>query len=552
MSASRKFPSRLKQAALYARVSTEEQTKGLYPSCDSQIEELEAYCRAQGWEIHVAIKDEGYSAGSLKRPGLARLRRLIETRQVDVVLCTWYDRFTRSREFYIIDKELKTHNVNFLTLHDRADRATASGRFMEMMLVAAKTYEREQTGEKVRSKMRQRAEKGMWNGGAVPFGFTRDLQTQIMLPDPAQSKVVNQLFRVYVKTRSDFAVRDWLKNHQVPTRQGRPIWAVSTIRNLLCNRRYIAEIEVNRHNKGVDDLPEAERYRIVPAPHAPIVPVELFELAQAIREEKAQGHPDQQQRLHKSRNYGRSKCGRIYPLQGILTCGHCGSPMTTHYVHHKAGRKWRTDAYICYYVCSWYHRYGTNCDHRNRILARTAEAWVLERVQGLVGTDNVIEQAVEQARFNSQSALQPQQDELALTRAALDANQKEIDTLVNTITSGTTSGALLGFLNQRAQELQFQREQLQAEQRRLVQELSPLENHFDAAAFRSVLRNFAGLLAAAEPEELQQLLRLLVRRVDWKPDGRHQVQFYTLPLPPTRGGKVGFELNVRSGTPRGI
>jgi DNA invertase Pin-like site-specific DNA recombinase len=29
------------RVALYARVSTEEQTKGLYPSCDSQIEELQ-------------------------------------------------------------------------------------------------------------------------------------------------------------------------------------------------------------------------------------------------------------------------------------------------------------------------------------------------------------------------------------------------------------------------------------------------------------------------------------------------------------------------------
>lgn len=81
---------------------------------------------------------------------------------IDGVICTWYDRFTRSRDFYLVDREFKTHNVDFVTLHDRA---TASGRFMEMMLVAAKTYERQQTGEKVRSKLRLRREKGMWNGG---------------------------------------------------------------------------------------------------------------------------------------------------------------------------------------------------------------------------------------------------------------------------------------------------------------------------------------------------------------------------------------------------
>ncbi len=74
-----------------------------------------------------------------------------------------YDRLMRTRDFYILDKEFTTHNVEFITLHDPTDRRTASRRFLETMLVAAKTYEREQTGEKVRTKMRMRAEKGLWN-----------------------------------------------------------------------------------------------------------------------------------------------------------------------------------------------------------------------------------------------------------------------------------------------------------------------------------------------------------------------------------------------------
>ncbi|MDQ3815424.1 MAG: recombinase family protein, partial [Armatimonadota bacterium] len=173
-----------RRVALYARVSTQEQTQGQYPSCDSQLEEMEAYCKAKGWQVQEPIRDEGYSAGSLKRPGLTRLRWLVENDEIDGVLCTWYDRLTRSREFYILDKEFRSHQVDFITLHDPADRNTASGRFLEMMLVGAKAYEREQTGEKVRTKMRMRAEKGMWNGGLVPFGFLRDLETQIIYPDP--------------------------------------------------------------------------------------------------------------------------------------------------------------------------------------------------------------------------------------------------------------------------------------------------------------------------------------------------------------------------------
>ena len=178
---------------------------------------------------------KGHSAGSLKRPGLTRTRFLVESGQVDGVLCTWYDRLTRSREFYVLDKEFRTHNVEFITLHDPADRNTASGRFMEMMLVGAKAYEREQTGEKVSIKMRMRAEKGMWNGGQVPFGFVRGAD-HVLSPDPERLELLVQIFEIYVKSASDFAVRDWLKAHQILAPGGASVWAVGTIRDLLLNR----------------------------------------------------------------------------------------------------------------------------------------------------------------------------------------------------------------------------------------------------------------------------------------------------------------------------
>ncbi len=59
------------------------------------------------------------------------------------------------------------------------------------------------------------------------------------------------------------------------------------IRCILTNRRYIAEIEINRQNKGLEGLPELEQYRVARAPYEPMVPVELFEFAQTIRRENA-------------------------------------------------------------------------------------------------------------------------------------------------------------------------------------------------------------------------------------------------------------------------
>lgn len=95
-------------------------------------------------------------------------------------------------------------------MHDPADRNTAAGRFMEMMLLGAKAYEWEEAGEKVRTKLRMRAEKGLWNGGQVPYGFSCDA-SRMLQSGPKMAKLIPQFFQVYVDTRTDFVVRDWLK-----------------------------------------------------------------------------------------------------------------------------------------------------------------------------------------------------------------------------------------------------------------------------------------------------------------------------------------------------
>lgn len=92
------------------------------------------------------------------------------------------DRLTRSREFCILDHEFQTHGVEFITLHDAANTRIVAGHFMESMIVAAKTYDRDQTSEKVRIKMRMRLEKGLHQGGLVPFGFSCDPETKMLHP----------------------------------------------------------------------------------------------------------------------------------------------------------------------------------------------------------------------------------------------------------------------------------------------------------------------------------------------------------------------------------
>lgn len=452
------------------------------------------------------------------------MRWLVQSGQIDGVMCTWYDRLTRSRDFYTLDHEFRANDVKFITLHDAADTRTAAGRFMESMIVAAKTYDRDQTSGKVRTKMRMRLEKGLHQCGLVPFGFTMDAETKMLHPDPEQVKVIEQIFRVYIETSSDFAVRDWLKTHRVLSPRSAPLWQVSTLCDLLSNRRYIGEIEINRANKGLPDLQESDVYRVAKAPHEPLIPVDLFELAQSIRRQKSAESPN---RVGRPRSYSQNQCARVYTLQGRMVCGICGHAMTPYYVVHKPGKGRVNTSFIHYYICCRQQNFGRHeSGHSNRVLARLCEGWIVDRVSGLVCTKGVIEKSFEMARMKCLGDQQPQQESLNLARRALQENQAQIDKLIETITYGAVSGDLMVMLSEKATALKLERERLRIEHRQLELSLVPMDEYFDTLPLRKTLSNFSALAGEAEPVEMQQLLRCMVRRIEWQPSGEHVVEFY--------------------------
>jgi hypothetical protein len=98
---------------------------------------------------------------------------------------------------------------------------------------------------------------------------------------------------------------------------------------------------------------------------------------------------------------------------------------------------------------------------------------------------------------------------------ALKENQSQIDRLIETTSLGGASGALLAMLNEKATELKRERERLRSEHRRLCESLVPLNQEFVARDFGKILTNFHELarVAQREREELQRMIRLMVRRM---------------------------------------
>ena len=85
------------RAALYARVSDEEQVEGY--SLDAQKRAFRAYVEGQGWDIYHEYVDEGVSAHTddvAKRPLFRQMIDDALTRRWDVLVVHKLDRFSRN------------------------------------------------------------------------------------------------------------------------------------------------------------------------------------------------------------------------------------------------------------------------------------------------------------------------------------------------------------------------------------------------------------------------------------------------------------------------
>lgn len=132
-------------AAIYARVSTEDQNCGL------QLTELGGYVERSGWTKLEYVEKASGKAGS-KRPMLDKLLEDARLKKFDVVLVWKMDRFGRSLQHLIENvRKLETHGIRFIALTQNIDTDTKSpmGKFLMHIFGAFAEFERDLIVERV-------------------------------------------------------------------------------------------------------------------------------------------------------------------------------------------------------------------------------------------------------------------------------------------------------------------------------------------------------------------------------------------------------------------
>lgn len=134
------------RAAIYARVSTSHQ------NVSNQLLELREAARRMGWEITVELSDNGISGakGRNQRPAFDRLLRMVQRREVDVVMAWSIDRLGRSIQHLVsFMADIQGAGLD-LYIHKQAiNTSTPTGRMFFGILSALGEYERELIRERI-------------------------------------------------------------------------------------------------------------------------------------------------------------------------------------------------------------------------------------------------------------------------------------------------------------------------------------------------------------------------------------------------------------------
>ena len=234
------MPDPAKRAALYVRVSTDEQAAEGY-SLEAQKSILTDHCLAEGLDIAAVYEDDGYSGRNANRPAYRRMMSEIDSWDVLVVLKM--DRIHRnSRNFMSMMDELGRHGKEFVSCYEALDTSNALGRFVVDMIQRMAQLESEQIGERTKIGMREKAEnlgtepvrKGTM-GFTPPYGYT--LYAGQLKEDPEELTVVTAIFRSYLSGDTMDAICYSLNSSGTLTRRGNP-WNKYNLRNVLHNPVY--------------------------------------------------------------------------------------------------------------------------------------------------------------------------------------------------------------------------------------------------------------------------------------------------------------------------
>lgn len=332
----------IKRAALYIRVSTDEQAREGY-SLEAQKDNLIKYAKENNYKIIDIYADEGISARKsyTKRKEFMRLIEDVKSNKIDIILFIKLDRWFRNvAEYHKIQEILEKYNVGWKATTENYDTTTANGRLYLNIRLAVAQDEADRTSERIKFVFEKKIQDGEYLSGKPTFGYK--VENKHLVIDEEEAKVVRFVFETYLKLKSKRAtVFATIKEFQRD-------FTYKVINCIFTNEKYIGKF---RGNESYCD---------------PIISKEVFETVQKTLKERRMRY-----------SYSNSnKTNYNYIFSGIVRCPLCGACLTgnkSSKINKTTGQKFK------YYRCP-NHLNQKSCLNSHTVNERNLENYLIENI----------------------------------------------------------------------------------------------------------------------------------------------------------------------------
>ena len=418
------------KAALYMRLSQEDEKGGESNSIDTQRMITQKYALDHGFQIVGEYIDDGWSGTNFDRPGWKRLIADIEAGKVNCIITKDLARFGRNylRMGNYLESEFPARGIRYISATEGEDTENGLSDAVPIMNIFNEWHAKT-TSQKIRAAMRAKYENGEHPATYAPIGYRKSSEVKNKLEiDPETCWIVEKIYDLALHGAGPFKITQTLTAEKVPTaswinfqRNGgfahiyanapeekRYAWTIAQVKGILTDELYIGNsVHYRKVNNSYKEKSrrrkDRDEWTTIPDTHEAIISKDDFAKVQELIAQR-----------RRSRKEGTPQI-----FAGLVYCSDCGWSMS--YGVNKSVKN-----PFNYYSCTKYKQYKGACTS-HYIRYDVLYPYVLSRLQ-----------------YWTKLA---QEDEDALLRRLLKAEEKE------QVKAGKNAKATLKKAERRLEEL---------------------------------------------------------------------------------------------------
>ena len=509
------------RAAVYCRLSKDDDLQGESASIANQRDMLEKYCEKQGWEVVAVYQDDGFTGLNMERPDLQRMLRAIECRQINLVITKDLSRLGRNylQTGHLIEDFFPRNGVRYIAMNDGIDTLRDNNDIAPFKNILNEMYSKD-ISKKVHSSYLLKAQKGQFTGCLAPFGYRKDPEDKNhLLIDEETAPIVRLIFGYALNGHGPNYIRRRLEEEKIPcptwwnrerglrnTRtkwekkdpeNGRYMWDFSVIKDLLMNPVYTGAIASQkkdyRFKIGTIGEKKPEDWIVVEGQHEPLIDRMSFDIVQ--NKLKSRQRPGQ--------------TNEISLFAGLIKCGECGKSLTIRYTNAKHPQQ--------IYSCKTYNAFGKNHCTQHRIDYDTLYSHVLRKIRECARAALMDGEAVADRLTNTCEAEQREQREAmerSLTRdeERIEVLDKMVMRLYEDMIAGRISEQNFNTMLEKTQTEQAELKAKVSEGRKRLSDEVQLAN--DAKQWVEAIQEYANI-TELDAATLNRLIKEIVVHAHW-------------------------------------